>query len=45
MVDFIEPGYFEDLTPKVKADSAIEWNDIGNFFRSFRPFLLMVIFI
>ena len=39
MVDFIEPGYFEDLTPKVKADSAIEWDDIGNFFRSFIPLM------
>ena len=35
MVDFIEPGYLEDLTSKVKADSAIEWDDIGYFFRSF----------
>jgi multiple sugar transport system substrate-binding protein len=35
MVDFIEPGYFEDLTPRVKADSALEWNDVGLFFRSF----------
>ena len=35
MVDFIEPGYFEDLTPRIKADSAIDWEDIGYFFRSF----------
>ena len=35
MVDFIEPGYFEDLTPRIKADSAIDWDDIGYFFRSF----------
>ena len=32
MVDFIEPGYFEDLTPRIKADSAIDWEDIGYFF-------------
>ena len=35
MVDFIEPGYFEDLTPRIKADSAIDWDDIGYIFRSF----------
>ncbi len=35
MVDFIEPGYFEDLTPRVKSDSALEWDDVGYFFRSF----------
>jgi multiple sugar transport system substrate-binding protein len=35
MVDFIEPGYFEDLTPRVKSDSALEWDDVGLFFRSF----------
>ena len=35
MVDFIEPGYLEDLTSKVKAESAIELDDIGFFFSSF----------
>jgi ABC-type glycerol-3-phosphate transport system substrate-binding protein len=35
MVDFIEPGYLEDITDKVKADGALEWNDIGPFFRDF----------
>jgi multiple sugar transport system substrate-binding protein len=35
MVDFIEPGYLEDLTDKVKADKALKWDDIGAFFRDF----------
>jgi multiple sugar transport system substrate-binding protein len=35
MVDYIEPGYLEDLTAKVKADSALKWDDIGTFFRDF----------
>lgn len=35
MVDFITPGYLEDLTPRVEADEAIEWQDIAPFFRDF----------
>jgi multiple sugar transport system substrate-binding protein len=35
MVDYIEPGYLEDLTQKVKADTALKWDDIGTFFRDF----------
>ena len=35
MVDFIEPGYIEDLTPRIKADAALKWDDIGTFFRDF----------
>jgi|GraSoiStandDraft_41_1057321.scaffolds.fasta_scaffold132838_3 multiple sugar transport system substrate-binding protein len=35
MVDFIEPGYLEDITDKVKSDAALKWNDIGAFFRDF----------
>src|SRR5262249_47073554 len=35
MVDFIEPGYLEDLTPRIKADAALKWDDIGVFFRDF----------
>jgi multiple sugar transport system substrate-binding protein len=35
MVDYIEPGYLEDLTAKVKADTALKWDDIGTFFRDF----------
>ncbi len=35
MVDYIVPGYLEDLTERVEADEAIEWQDIAPFFRDF----------
>ena len=35
MVDYIVPGYLEDLTDLVAADEAIEWDDIAPFFRDF----------
>lgn len=35
MVDYIVPGYLEDLTPHIAADAAIQWDDIGAFFRDF----------
>jgi len=35
MVDYIEPGYLEDITARVKGDAAIKWDDIGAFFRDF----------
>jgi multiple sugar transport system substrate-binding protein len=35
MVDYITPGYLQDLTDYVKNDAAIEWNDIAPFFRDF----------
>jgi multiple sugar transport system substrate-binding protein len=35
MVDYIVPGYLEDLTPRVEADKDIDWEDIGAFFRDF----------
>jgi multiple sugar transport system substrate-binding protein len=35
MVDYIIPGYLEDLTEHVAADADIEWNDIAPFFRDF----------
>jgi multiple sugar transport system substrate-binding protein len=35
MVDFITPGYLEDLTDRVKNDPAIQWDDIAPFFRNF----------
>jgi len=35
MVDYIVPGYLEDLTDLVAADEAIEWEDIAPFFRDF----------
>jgi multiple sugar transport system substrate-binding protein len=35
MVDYIVPGYLENLSPYVEADEALEWNDVGQFFREF----------
>jgi multiple sugar transport system substrate-binding protein len=35
MVDYIVPGYLEDLTDRVAADEALEWNDVAPFFRDF----------
>lgn len=35
MADYVTPGYLEDLTNRVKADKALQWNDIGTFFRDF----------
>jgi multiple sugar transport system substrate-binding protein len=33
--DFVGPGYLEDLTPRIEADTALEWQDVGPFFRDF----------
>ncbi|MDX2006165.1 MAG: extracellular solute-binding protein [Meiothermus sp.] len=35
MADFAPAGIMEDLTARVRADSALQWNDIGIFFRDF----------
>ena len=35
MVDYIEPGYLEVLTDRVNADEALQWDDVGAFFRDF----------
>jgi len=35
MGDFVTPGYLEDLTSRVKADTALQWTDIAPFFRDF----------
>ena len=35
MVDYIEPGYLEDLTDRVNADAALQWDDVAPFFRDF----------
>ncbi len=35
LADFVTPGYLEDLTPYVNADPALEWDDVGQFFREF----------
>jgi multiple sugar transport system substrate-binding protein len=35
MPDFVTPGYLEDLTERVKADKALQWDDVLPFFRDF----------
>jgi multiple sugar transport system substrate-binding protein len=35
MVDYIVPGYVEDLTDRIANDPAIEWGDVAPFFRDF----------
>lgn len=35
MADFVTAGYLEEVTNRVKADTALQWNDIGTFFRNF----------
>jgi multiple sugar transport system substrate-binding protein len=35
MVDYIVPGYIEDMTDRVAADEALEWEDVAPFFRDF----------
>ncbi|MEO8398100.1 MAG: extracellular solute-binding protein, partial [Chloroflexota bacterium] len=33
--DFATPGYLEDLTSYVGADTDLQWDDVGQFFRNF----------
>ncbi len=35
MGDFVTPGYLEDLSSRVTADTTLQWNDIAPFFRDF----------
>ena len=35
MVDFIVPGYIEDLTSRVESDEALQWDGVAPFFRNF----------
>ncbi len=35
IVDFAVPGYIENLTSRIAADNALEWNDVAPFFRDF----------
>jgi len=35
MVDYIVPGYLENLTDRVAKDKALEWDDVAPFFRNF----------
>ena len=38
IVDFAPAGYLEDLTDRVKADTALEWDDVAPFFRDFNSY-------
>lgn len=35
MGDYIQAEYLEDLTDRIKADTALQWEDVGAFFRDF----------
>ena len=35
MVDYVVPGYLEDITDRVQADEALNWQDVAPFFRDF----------
>jgi multiple sugar transport system substrate-binding protein len=35
MVDYVTPGYLEDLTPRIEADKALHEDDVASFFRDF----------
>jgi len=35
MVDYVGPGYLTDITDWVNADEALNWQDVGAFFRDF----------
>jgi len=35
MADFVPAGYLEDLTDRIKADKALQWDDVLPFFRDF----------
>jgi multiple sugar transport system substrate-binding protein len=35
MVDYITPGYLEDMTDRVAGDAALQWEDVAPFFRDF----------
>jgi multiple sugar transport system substrate-binding protein len=38
IVDFAPPGYLEDLTDRVKADKALNWDDVVPFYQNFNSF-------
>lgn len=38
IVDFAPAGYIEDLTPRIEADPAIEWDDVAGFFQDFNSY-------
>jgi len=38
IVDFAPAGYLEDLTGRIAADEALEWDDVAPFFRDFNSY-------
>jgi ABC-type glycerol-3-phosphate transport system substrate-binding protein len=38
IVDFAPAGYLEELTERVKADTALQWDDVAPFFRDFNSY-------
>jgi multiple sugar transport system substrate-binding protein len=38
IVDFAPNGYLEDLTPRINADPALQWDDVAPFFRDFNSY-------
>ncbi len=38
IVDFAPAGYLEDLTDRVNADEALQWDDVAPFFRDFNSY-------
>ncbi|HEY2981549.1 MAG TPA: extracellular solute-binding protein [Anaerolineales bacterium] len=38
IVDFAPAGYIEDLTSRVNADTALQWDDVAPFFRDFNSY-------
>lgn len=34
LIDFVSAGYLDDLTARVKADAALQWDDIAPIFRN-----------
>ena len=35
LVDYVAPGYLEDLTERIGSDADIQWDDVAPFFRDF----------
>ncbi|MEX2541895.1 MAG: extracellular solute-binding protein [Trueperaceae bacterium] len=35
MVDYVVPGFLEDLTERVQGDEELQWDDVAEFFRDF----------
>ena len=38
IVDFAPTGYLEDLTERVNADEALQWDDVAPFFQDFNSY-------